>query len=221
MPTRFGIVPRRGSAEDVRWFEADPTFVLHWINAYEEGDEVVLDGFFEECPSPRPVKGKSFEYNLFRYLDLYSMKSKAHRWRFNLRTGETREEHLSERIQEFGMINGRYGGRRHRYSYNALPCEGWFGFRGVIKQDVETGTEEVLALPDGVFASETVMAPRIGSSAEDDGYLVTFTMDLNADRSQCLVLDAARPSAGPIARITLPERISSGTHAFWHAADAA
>ena len=218
LPTRFGILPRRGGSDEIRWFEAEPTFVLHWINAYEDGDEIVLDGFFQETPSPAPVRGWTFEQNLFRYLDLFSMQAKAHRWRFDLRTGRTREEHLSDRIQEFGMINGRYGGRRHRYSYNALPCEGWFGFRGIVKQDVESGAEEVFELPDGVFASETVMAPRVGSTSEDDGYLVTFTMDVGADRSECLVLDAARPSDGPIARIALPERMSSGTHAFWHAA---
>jgi carotenoid cleavage dioxygenase len=62
------------------------------------------------------------------------------------------------------------------------------------------------------------MAPRSGSTAEDDGYLVTFTMDLNRDCSECLVLHAAAPNDPPVARISLPERISSGTHAFWHAA---
>jgi len=219
-PTRFAVIPRYGTTEEIRWFEADPTYVLHWINAYEDGDEIVLDGFFQETPSPQPVKGWTFEQNLFRFLDLYAMGAKAHRWRFDLRTGQTKEEHLSDRIQEFGMINGRHGGRRHRYSYNALPCEGWFGFKGVIKQDLERGTEEVFELPDGVYASETVMAPRVGSTGEDDGYLVTFTMDLDADRSECVILAADDLAAGPIARVSLPERISSGTHAFWHGTEA-
>ncbi len=115
------------------------------------------------------------------------------------------------------MINGRHGGRRHRYSYNALPAKGWFGFEGLVKQDFETGAEEVVRLPEGVFASETVMAPRVGATAEDDGYLVTFTMDVNRDCSECLVLDAAHPTDPPVARIALPERMSCGTHAFWHA----
>ncbi len=43
VPLRIGVVPRRGTNADVRWFEADPTYVLHWVNAYEEGDEIVLD----------------------------------------------------------------------------------------------------------------------------------------------------------------------------------
>ena len=36
------------------------------------------------------------------------------------------------------------------------------------------------------------MAPRVGSSGEDDGYLVTFTIDMVEDRSQALVFDASR-----------------------------
>ena len=217
LPTRFGVIPRRGSADEIRWFEAAPTYVLHWINAYEDGDEIVLDGFFQENPSPAREPGATPQETMLRFLDLHTMGAHAHRWRFDLRTGECREERLSDRIMEFGMINGRYGGRRNRYSYNALPAKGWFGFEGLVKQDLETGNENVVQLPEGVYASETVMAPRIGSTAEDDGYLVTFTMDVNRDRSECLVLDAANPTDSPVARIALPERMSCGTHAFWHA----
>lgn len=222
MPTRFGIIPRGGG--DVRWFEAEPTYVLHWINAFETVNaaghgEIVLDGFFQKNPSPRPRPEATFEENLYRYLDLHSMQSVPYRWRFDLETGTTTEGPLTDEILEFGMINGRHGGRPYRYSYDALPAAGWFGFHGIAKHDVETGEITSYRLPDDVYASETVMAPRDGSTAEDDGYLVTFTIDLANDRSQCLVLDAADPAAGPVAAISLPERMSSGTHAFW--ADAA
>jgi len=219
MPSRFGIVPRRGAAEQIRWFEAAPTYVLHWINAFEDGDEVVLDGFFQGTPEPQRRDDLSFEQNFFRYLDLHTLETRAHRWRFNLRTGQCHEAPLSETISEFPMINGRFGGRPYRYYYSALPAQGWFGFEGIIKHDLHAGTEQVVRLPQGVYASETVMAPRLGAQSEDDGYLVTFTMDVNNDISECLVLDAAQPSAEPIARIRLPERICSGTHAFWHAAE--
>jgi hypothetical protein len=37
------------------------------------------------------------------------------------------------------------------------------------------------------------MAPRDGSEAEDDGYLITFTSDVANDMSEFLILDAARP----------------------------
>ncbi|MEO2104676.1 MAG: carotenoid oxygenase family protein, partial [Actinomycetota bacterium] len=61
----------------------------------------------------------------------------------------------------------------------------------------------------------TGMAPRVGATAEDDRYLVTFTIDTNRDCSEAIVLDAANPADGPIARVRLPQRISSGTHATW------
>ncbi len=224
MTTRFAIVPRRGTSgtvlrsgtnSDVIWFDAEPTFVLHWINAYEEGDEVVLDGFFQHNPAPTPLPHLSPQENAFRYLDLHTMQSEARRWRFNLVTGETEEEPLSDRIMEFGMINGTYGGRPYRYSYNALPVRGWFGFEGLVKHDLQTGCETVVTLADGEYCSETVMAPRLDSKAEDDGYLITFTVDMNNDESRCKVFDAADPGAGPVASILLPERLSSGTHACW------
>ena len=59
------------------------------------------------------------------------------------------------------------------------------------------------------------MAPRAGSTGEDDGYLVTLTTDMNADASYCLVFDAARVADGPVCKLRLPERISSGTHSTW------
>src|SRR5205823_818853 len=67
--------------------------------------------------------------------------------------------------------------------------------------------------------SETAMAPRPGSTGEDDGYLVTITTDMNADRSECWVFDAARVGDGPVCRVRLPERVSSGTHATWAAGE--
>ena len=213
LPTRFAIVPRLGG--EVRWFEADPTFVLHWTNAYEDGDEIVLDGFFQEDPAPGPCEGDGPNERLFRFLDLHRMISKAHRWRFNLASGRTTEEHLSERIMEFPAINGRYGGRPYRYSYNTVTPPGWFLFNGLVKHDVVTGVESVVDLPDGVFCSEAVFAPRPSPTSEDDGYVLTFTMDVNADRSECWIFDAQSMSSGPIARVVLPERISSGTHACW------
>lgn len=220
LPTRFGVIPRRGSSEQVRWFEAEPTYVLHWINAYEDGDEIVLDGFFQADPMPRYPRGTSLEERIFGYLDLHKLQVRAHRWRFNLSNGASSEFDLSQSVSEFGMTNGLVQGRPYRYSYEALPCKGWFGFEGLLKRDLLTGQETQVRLPQGHFASETVMAPRDGATGEDDGYLLTYVSDLEEDRSYCLILDSADPSSGPVAKVLLPERICSGTHAFWASAAA-
>lgn len=219
LPLRIGVLPRRGGPGEVRWFEAAPTYVLHWVNAYEDGNEIVLDGFFQGDPDPKDTGQGSVYQRMFRFLALDRMQTRLHRWRLNLATGEVKEERRSDRITEFGMINQRYAGRRHRYAYATTGVPGWFLFDGLVKHDLTTGADERYAFGDGVYGSETAMAPRLGSTGEDDGYLVTLTTDMAADRSECLVFDAARIGDGPVCRIRLPERISSGTHSTWAAGD--
>ena len=50
---------------------------------------------------------------------------------------------------------------------------------------------------------------------EDSGYLVTFLIDENTGTSECAILDAADITKGPICRLALPHKISSGTHSVW------
>lgn len=220
LPSRFAIVPRHGGTDDVRWFEAEPTYVLHWVNAYEEGDEVILDGYFQEEPTPGP-RGDAppgFEH-MMAFLDEYSFRPKLHRWRFDLRTGNTREERLDDRIMEFGMINGRHGGRKYRYAYSTIAEPGWFLFKGFTRTDVKTGKTSEFVLGPNRFASEAPFAPRIGASEEDDGYLVSFITDENTGTSECILLDARHLEDGPVCRIALPHKLCSGTHACWAGRD--
>src|ERR1700743_1299808 len=97
LPPRFAIVPRFGQPEDIRWFEAKPCFVLHFMNAYEEGDEVVLDGYFQEDPQPPPLEGFTPKLGqIMAYLDEHSMKPRLYRWRFNLKTGAVKRGLLGD-----------------------------------------------------------------------------------------------------------------------------
>ena len=119
MPSRFAILPRRGGAESIRWFEAKPTFVLHWINAWEEGDEIVLDGYFEDNPNPELKIDPNDRASLYRLLDMHTLQARPYRWRFNLKTGATREGYLHDEVSEFGMINPAVAGKPYRYVYGA------------------------------------------------------------------------------------------------------
>ena len=217
--SRFGIVPRRGRADEVVWFQAEPTYVLHWINAYEQGDEIVLDGYAQD--PRRGVRTPDLPDSLtpFTMLDINAIGAHAYRWRFNLKTGAVKEGPLEDGISEFGMINPSHAGKPYRYTWAAMAKPGWFLFDGLIRLDVETGERQEYRFPDGVYASESPMAPRVGSRAEDDGYVVTFTTDMNNDSSACLVFAADDISAGPIASLRLPQRICVGTHSYWAGAD--
>ncbi len=214
--TRFAILPRYGGEKDIMWFEAAPTYVLHWMNAYEEGDELILDGYFQDKPSPPPLPGLPKAVGLLMSnIDQHSFQSKLHRWRFNLKTGEVNEQHLDERVLEFGTFNQRYAGHKSRYLYSTWGEPGWFLFSGLVKHDLATGESTELAFGEQRFGSEAPFAPRVNACSEDDGYLVSFITDMQANRSECILIDAKDIEAGPVCQIILPHRIASGTHATW------
>ena len=240
VPTRFALIPRHGQPEDIRWFEASPTYVLHWTNAYEAKnengeDEVVLEGYFQDKPMPDPLEEFGRYAHMMAYVDEHSFQPRMHRWRFNLSTGETSEERLSDRIVEFGMINPAYSMKKSRYVWHTTSKPGWFLFNGFVKHDTETGEEQVFELPEGVYASESPIVPRKGAQSssssgceaqpkaepvgrqgrEDHAYLVTFLIDENSGTSEFAILDARDVTKGPICRLALPHKISSGVHSTW------
>ncbi|MFO0630752.1 MAG: carotenoid oxygenase family protein [Polyangiales bacterium] len=105
------VAPRAGAPRRargaVRWFEAEPTYVLRWINAYEHGDEVILDGYRQADPMPRPDPADGAWGPLKRQVDLAAMGARPHRWRFDLRTGRTVEEPCDTGV---GVSVGARGG---------------------------------------------------------------------------------------------------------------
>jgi carotenoid cleavage dioxygenase len=130
-----------------------------------------------------------------------------------MRTGKTREERLDDRVLEFGLINGRSGGRKHRYAYSTTSKPGWFLFDGFVKHDLESGDSKTLRLGEGRYGSEAPFAPRIDAKSEDDGYLVSFVTDENTGTSECILVDAQ--TFDVTTRIALPHKLCSGTHATW------
>lgn len=213
LPARFALVSRATRA--LRWFEAAPTYVLHFVNAFEDGDEVVLDGYAQDNPLPKPDPSHGEHAWLMGQIDLATLKPHLRRWRFDLKTGKTHEQELSPTHTEFPSINPRAAGRRHRYVYSMTARPGWFLFNGLLRTDLETGVEDAFRYEEGIYASEAPVAARGG--AEDHAWVVSFISDTRRDLSECHVFDGRKISDGPVARIRLPERIASGTHACFAA----
>ena len=148
-------------------------------------------------------------------LDINAIGAHAYRWRFNMKTGAVKEGPLEDGRSEFGMINPSVAGKPYRYTWAMTAKPGWFLFDGLMRLDVQSGDVQRYQFPEGVYASESPMAPRMGSQGEDDGYVVTFVSDMNADRSEAQIFAAQDIAAGPIAKVALPQRICVGTHSYW------
>jgi carotenoid cleavage dioxygenase len=208
LPSRFAILPRYGSSEQVRWFEATPCFIYHVVNAWEEGDEIVMDACRVIEPAPPSSRGES---ELARMQAFLRLEAQLYRWRFNLKTGETVEEQLDDAKTEWPTMNRLYLGRKSRYAYNAYVPQ----FDGFVKYDLARGTAEAYRLGPGRIGSEAPFAPRVGAREEDDGYLVSFVIDAHTNASEVVILVAKNFAAGPIARVQLPQQVPVGFHALW------
>ena len=187
--------------------------MLHWVNAYEDGDEIVLDGFFQDDPVPRLGDGTLYQ-RMFRFLDSEQLQTAAAPLAAQPDDRPVKEERLTDTVSEFGMINQQHAGRRYRYSYAATAVPGWFLFNGIVKHDVVTGREERYDPRRRRVRQRDRDGPARRLGREDDGYLVTITTDMNRDLSECLVFDA-HGCRRPVVRVRLPERVSSGTHSTW------
>ncbi|MCA8923100.1 MAG: carotenoid oxygenase family protein, partial [Planctomycetes bacterium] len=214
VPARFGIVPRHGGAEQVRWFELPTCYVYHTINAYERGDEVVLTACRIEDPVPAGGLGEGGAR-----LDSISLEPYLYRWTFNLATGEAKGEQLDDRVTEFPRANDLRLTYPLRYSYNPrVSAFNDLSFDGLIKYDLESGASTVHDYAPGWFGGEAVFAPRPGASGEDDGWVLSVLSHVDHPSSKLVVLDAQVLAAAPLAEVALPQRIPLGFHAAWVAA---
>ena len=209
-PTRFGIVPRKGGAP--KWFEFPTCYVYHVINAWEDGDEVVMAAC-KMVPNGLKPNPKYGPYAAMA--DVLALRAQPFRWRMNMKTGEGREEQIDDALSEFPVVNNAFAGRRTRYSYHVVfdDCIEQ-RFSALLKYDLETGNSERHDFPAGVFGSEPAFAARTNAAAEDDGWLVTFTADRDGN-SEAHVIDARDMTTAPVARVTLPQRVPIGFHGVW------
>jgi carotenoid cleavage dioxygenase len=214
LPSRFGVIPRRGSTGDVRWFEFEPGYVLHMVNAWEEGDWITMDGCFQPDPT---IQRRPEEGELASMLGYLRIRAHLHRWRMNLRTGEAKEEALDDLNVEFCLPDTELYGAKTRYSYHQHLPDAYHTvrFAGLAKYDHATGERTLFDYGDGVCGAESPFARRPSAHCEDDGYVVTLITREDAPTSECWVFDAREIERGPLARVMLPARVPSGFHAIW------
>ncbi|HKX45519.1 MAG TPA: carotenoid oxygenase family protein [Planctomycetota bacterium] len=202
---RIGILPRFGTSADVRWFEVEPCYVFHPLNAWAEGDRVVCDVGRHE--------------SMWRTSMNDFPPSYLHRWTFDLATGAVREEQLEEVSHGFPRVDDRVVGLRHRYGWVVEPRRrgaDFFEGPGVVaRYDLASGEKRVHDFGDAAQPGEFVFAEAGPRASEDEGYALGFVYDRTRDTSELVVLDASAPEAKPLARVSLPRRVPHGFHGSW------
>jgi carotenoid cleavage dioxygenase-like enzyme len=211
--TRLGVMPRRGTSAEVRWFETDASYVFHPMNAYREGDEVVVD-------VARYDRLLFMSTNASRDPDWQGDgEARLHRWRLDLGRGTIAGRRLDDRPGEFPRVDERRLGRKYRFGYfaarGANDDEAMPIFSAIRKIDVENGTCVTRELGMGNGAGEPLFVPRTDAADEDDGYVICLAYDRAENRSDFLVLEARDIAGPPIATVRLPHRVPYGFHGSW------
>jgi len=202
----IGLLPRRASGSEVRWYPVAPCFVYHTVNAWDDGEQVVLDVFHRWALDlasdlePRPAPDQL---------------SQLWRWRINPRGGGVREEPLDERNADLPSVHPSRLGKRARWA-----------FASRLRSDVRQPIADALLKYDlhgpadpaihsfgaDRVGGEGLFVPRPGAEAEDDGWLLAFVHDEKEGASELLVLDARDLAEPPVARVQLPQRVPFGLH---------
>ncbi len=215
LPSRFGIIPRTGTNADIVWFEAEPCYIYHVINAWEDGDEVILDVCRMRTPEP---PAERLAGSIYASLIAWgALDAQYYRYRFNMKTGATKEGAVDDQFVEFPTINQYFQGKKNRRSYHAYIPQGEpLRMGGIIGFDTDTGQRDEYIYANQVYASEPVFAPKVGATSEEDGYVMTFAEDMDNDgQSELHLFDPVNIAAGPFTRIPIPQRMPMGFHACW------
>ena len=210
LPSRFGIMPRYGTNADVRWFEASPCYIYHVVNAWEDGDEFVMEACRVIQAEPGAKRG---EGELARMRAFLRLEAQLCRWRFNLVT--RRGHRRAARRRKDRMADDQPPDDGPQVALCVQLDGAALRRAGEIRHAVR-GTSEKYLFGAGRTSNEAPFAPRVGARDEDDGYVVTFVADSNAmHSSEVIILDAKNFAAGPIARVQIPQRVPVGFHSTW------
>ncbi|TAF53620.1 MAG: Apocarotenoid-15,15'-oxygenase [Oscillatoriales cyanobacterium] len=210
-PTKIYLLPRDGGELEI--YETDPCFIFHHANAYESGEEMILDSI---CYANFPTVEENTSY-----LDVdFDALPPGELWRFriNRSTGQVRRTVLESRCCEFPSLHPDRVGRPYRYLYSGAAAQpsGNAPLQAVIKLDLEADStpsdRQIYSVAPRGFTGEPVFVPRPGGTAEDDGWLLLLVYESAQHRSSLHILKAQDIEAGPIAKLNLPYHIPYGLH---------
>lgn len=201
---RIGIMPLAGGADQIHWFDIEPCFVFHGVNAFRRGDEVVVDVCRLSSMFASQQPGLGGEPSL-------------RRWTINTTSGRVNDEVLAtDDPGDLPSRDPRRVGREYRYGYLAgtRPNDLTVELGGIIRHDFTDGSRVVWDPGATRHATEPLFVPADpNDTADDAGWLLSFVHDDANNESVLAVLDASDVAAGAVAEVVLPQRVPYGFHA--------
>jgi carotenoid cleavage dioxygenase-like enzyme len=219
---RLGVMPRNGLSgagepSDVRWFDIDPCYVFHPMNAYERAD----------------ISGTTLVIDVGRFKSMWKKGSEEfdnvallHRWEVSLGTGLVTETALDDAPAEFARVADSVVGQQHRFGYmvatkptatSRSAAEAAMKATELLKYDLTNGARSIHDCGVGRQPGEGVFVadPSASDTEEDAGWVMTYVYDAATNTSDLIIVDAQNFAAPPVATVHLPVRVPFGFHGSW------
>jgi carotenoid cleavage dioxygenase-like enzyme len=222
----FRWQPRRGApfyvfdrrtGELAARLDSDPYFAFHHVNAFERGDELVVDLV------AYPDAGIIQSYYLSRLADDHAVLpwGTLRRYRLPLkgRRGRASYETIADVCMELPRFDyQRYnmdGSYRYVYAISMQAARRQGFYNQLVKVDLHTGQTAAWHAPD-CYPGEPVFVGAPGRAAEDEGVILSVVLDAARGTSFLLVLDAR--TFAERARAEIPHPVLFGYHGEFFAA---
>jgi 8'-apo-carotenoid 13,14-cleaving dioxygenase len=205
---RIGLLPREGKNEDVIWCHVAPCYVFHPCNAYETDDgKIILDVCAHDSMFTESTQGPD------------SATVPFERWTIDEAMRTVEREVIDSASQEFPRPNEAYLGQPYRYAYAMALPDGFDAAspdqRMIFKHDLKAGTRQTHDFGENRVPGEFVFVPKSEGTAEDDGWLMGYVVNVDEETSDLVIIDAANFEGKPQAVIHIPHRIPPGFHGNW------
>jgi carotenoid cleavage dioxygenase-like enzyme len=218
--SHVALIPRNGSVDEAIWFDGDPCYVFHPMNAFETADGKVVCDMMKypvaplfPAPDGRPVTAEAPVATLVRWT--FDPKGNRKGWH---------EQPLDDHPGEFPRLDERHATRPYRHGWFQAgvvtePRRGRDAREGLAHIDHATGNVSTWMPAAGDRCGEPVFVPRSTDAAEGDGHLLSVIFRAETQCSDLAVFDAQRLADGPVACAHLSHRVPAGFHGSWRNAD--
>lgn len=206
--TNFHVV-RKSDGKVVGKYNTDPFFAFHHINAFEIGDNIVLDiSAFEDN---RIIQELFLDRLCGEEPDVLSW-AEFRRYHIPLHGGKVSYESISNQTIELPRINYRhYNAKPYNHAYGISYMKNRPGdwYNQLVKINIEQ--KEALVWHEAhCYPGEPVFVPTPDATREDDGVILSVVLNAQESLSFLLVLDAQ--TFTELGRATVPLALPFGFH---------
>lgn len=204
--TRF-LVISKADGRVVHTCQSEAFFAFHHVNAFEQGDEVMVD--LVAYPDPAVIQSLYLE-PLLHHPEQVIAAGQLRRYRISLDSSSADYEVLSPEPIELPRINyRRCSTRSYQFAYGVGNSGPGNFIDQLVKINVQEGSAQIWR-SQGCYVGEPVFVAAPDAAAEDEGVVLSVVLQAPAENSFLLVLEGQ--SFEELARVELPYSLPFDFH---------